>query len=93
VRLTAHYRNLKESIEVLDEAIEKGVLKRQRSIGFHASAAAADMYEIMYEIILHRQHLIDMGFVLKHDWFASTNKIRDKLPFDFAGKKSFYYSW
>ena len=41
-----HYERLKESLEVLDEAISKGVVSRQRTIGFNCSAASADMLEI-----------------------------------------------
>jgi|SRR3989338_46946 len=31
--------------------------------------------------------LLDHGFVIKHEWLKSTNKIKEKLPFDFPKKK------
>lgn len=82
MNLESHYANLRESIEEIEEAIKKGITKKQRTIGFHTSAAAADIYEI----ILHRKNLITTGFLVKHDWFAAKNKIKSKLPFDFPEK-------
>ncbi len=78
-----HLRNLRESAEAIDLAIQRGVEDRQRTIGFHASAAAADIYEI----ILHKLNLISSGFIVKHEWFASKNKIEDKLPYEFPKKR------
>ena len=78
-----HYLKLKESINEIERAIMEGIMNKQRTIGFHTSAAAADMYEI----ILHRMNLITAGFVVKHEWFASKNKIKDRLPYDFPAKK------
>ena len=37
-----HLRNLRESLEVIRESIEKGLVERQRTLGFNTSAAAAD---------------------------------------------------
>lgn len=78
----SHWKNLKESLEVIDESIEKGLIERQRNIGFNCSAAAADMLEIL----LHKKSLIDPGFVVKHDWFTSKNKVEEKFPFEFSHK-------
>ena len=78
-----HLKNLKESIEVIEESIGKGLLERQRNIGFNTSAASADMLEIL----LHKKSLIDPGSTIKHEWLKSKNKIQDKLPFDFPNKK------
>ena len=78
----AHLKNLKESIEVIEECIEKGLAERQRTIGFSASAACADMLEIL----LHKHSLIDPGFTIKHEWLKSKNKIKEKFPFDFPSK-------
>ena len=82
MNIDKHYERLMESLEVLDESISKGIAKRQRTIGFNCSAAAADMLEIF----LHKNDLIDPGFVVKHDWFKSKNKIKEKFPFDFKNK-------
>ncbi len=78
-----HYERLKESLEVLDDCISKDIVKRQRTIGFNCSAAASDMLEIY----LHKKDLIDPGFVVKHEWLKSKNKINDKFPFDFENKE------
>lgn len=79
-----HKKNLEESLAVIDDCIEKGMIsERQRTIGFHCSAAAVDILEI----ILHKHRLISPGAQLKHDWFASENKIKEKLSFDFPHKK------
>ena len=83
MKLETHYANLHESMEEIENAIKKGIAKKQRSIGFHASAAAADIYEI----ILHQKNLITPGFLVKHNWFAAKNKIKTKLPYDFPEKE------
>jgi hypothetical protein len=41
----------------------------------------------MLEIYLHMLNLIDPGFVVKHEWFKSKNKIKEKFPYDFEGKE------
>ncbi|MFH0701395.1 MAG: hypothetical protein V2A62_03080, partial [Candidatus Woesearchaeota archaeon] len=69
-----------------EESIEKGLVERQRTIGFNTSAAAADMLELL----LHKLNLIDPGFVVKHDWFSSKNKVEEKFPFDFPHKKEIF---
>ena len=79
----SHLRNLKESLNLIEESIEKGLLERQRTIGFNTSAACADMLEIF----LHNKNLIDSGFIIKHDWLKSANKTKEKFPFDFPNKK------
>ncbi len=76
MNIDAHRRALKESMEEIRQAVQKGIEKRQRTIGFHCSAAAVDMIEIY----LHEENLIGPGTSLKHDFFASANKARAKLP-------------
>lgn len=83
MNIEAHLRNLKESLEEIKEALEKGIERRQRSIGFHTSVAACDMLEIL----LHKLKLIDPGFVIKHDWFDSEKKIKEKIRVEFPMKK------
>ncbi len=85
MKLEVHIRNIKESVEVLDDCIEKGLLERQRTIGFTTSAAAVDLLEML----LHKKNLLDQGTILKHQWFRSKNKLEEKLPFDFPEKKEF----
>jgi len=81
-----HLKNLLESMEVIEESIEKGIAKRQRNIGFNASVAATDMLE-MY---LHKENLIDPGVIIKHEWFNSENKLKDKFPFEFRNKTKIF---
>ena len=69
-------------MDVIEECVEKGLMERQRTIGFSASAACADMLEIL----LHKHSLIDPGFTIKHEWLKSKNKIKEKFPFDFPSK-------
>lgn len=83
MKIEDHKKQLKESLDVIRESIEKGLLERQRNIGFNTSAASADLLEIL----LHKNNLIDPGFTVKHEWFNSPNKIKDKFPFDFPRKK------
>ncbi|MEK6937334.1 MAG: hypothetical protein AABW58_04655 [Nanoarchaeota archaeon] len=77
-----HVRNIKESLSIIEECIEKGLLERQRNIGFNTSAASVDMLELL----LHKKSLIDPGFLVKHEWLNSKNKIEEKFPFEFEKK-------
>jgi len=83
MNIERHYERLNESLEVLDEAISKDIVKRQRTIGFNCSAASADLLEIY----LHKNDLIDPGFVIKHEWFKAKNKMKEKFMFDFDNKE------
>lgn len=82
MNIESHLESLKESVRKIQEAVPEGLISNQRSIGFHTSAAAADMFEI----ILHQGNLIDPGFVVKHEWFNSHHKIKEKFSFDFPRK-------
>jgi hypothetical protein len=86
MNIDRHKEKLKESLELIDESIQIGIEKRQRTIGFNTSIAAADMLEIY----LHQKNLIDPGFVIKHEWFKSKNKLADKFPFDFEEKEQLF---
>ena len=86
MKIESHLKNLKESLEIINECIEKGLVERQRTIGFSASAACADMLEIL----LHKENLIDPGFIINHEWLKSKNRIKDKFPFDFPKKKEIF---
>ncbi|MBI2141557.1 hypothetical protein HYU16_03985 [Candidatus Woesearchaeota archaeon] len=83
MNIETHLRNLRESLEVIRESIEKGLVERQRTLGFNTSAAAADMLEAF----LHSKNLIDPGFTIKHEWLKSKNKVNEKLPFEFPRKQ------
>lgn len=83
MKIEGHKKRLKESLDLIQESIEKGIIERQRTIGFHTSAASADMLEML----LHKKSLIDPGFVIKHEWLKSKKKTKEKLSFDFPKKK------
>ncbi len=83
MKIEKHMKNLKESTDVLEECIKRGdLVGRQRTIGFHTSAASVDLLEIF----LHQKNLIDPGVQLKHDWFGSKKKLESKIPFSFPKK-------
>ena len=86
MKIDDHLKNLKESLEVIEESIEKGLVKRQRNIGFNASAASVDMLEIF----LHKKGVIDPGFIVKHEWFNSGKAMKDKFPFEFQNKEGVF---
>lgn len=83
MKIESHLENLKESIREIEEAVTRGVVERQRTLGFHASTGAADMLEI----ILHKENLIDPGFIVKHEWFNSKNIVKEKFNFNFSKKE------
>jgi len=77
-----HLRNISESLEVLKENIQKGIEKRQRSIGFNTSLCAVEMLEVF----LHKENLLHPSSLLKHNWFGSVRKAHQKIEFDFLDK-------
>lgn len=77
-----HLAAIKESLIVLKEAVQAGMEERQRTIGFHCSAAAADLLELF----LQKDNIIDPGKLIKHDFFTSEKKARLKLPEEFPEK-------
>lgn len=83
MREEAHLQRLKESLEVLQDSVKRGLLERQRTVGFHASAAAIDYLEIL----LHRKRLIDPGVVLQHDQFGSREQAERRVPESLPNRK------
>ncbi len=77
-----HKISIQESLDVLKESIQLGLEPRQRTIGFHCSAAAADLLELY----LHQINAIDPGKTLKHDFFSSERKALEKIHEDFPEK-------
>jgi len=82
MKIEDHLRNIRESLEVIKESIDRGIKDRQRNIGFNVSVAATEMLEVF----LHRNNLINPGAILKHEWFASLNNANERLNFDFEDK-------
>jgi len=83
MKIEDHLRNIKESLEVIKESIQKGLQERQRNIGFNASVAATEMLEVY----LHKNNLINPGTSLKHELFNSVRRAKEKLNFDFKNKE------
>ena len=79
MKIEAHKKLIKESLEVIREAINNGYADRQRTLGFHCSAVLMDMLEIY----LHSKNLIDPGASIKHDLFGSEKKADERLPHSF----------
>lgn len=83
MNIEAHKRAVKESLDVLEKAIERGLKERQRTIGFHCSVASVDILEIY----LHENDLINPGTILKHNFFSSKKKVKERLDFDFEKRE------
>lgn len=84
LKIDLHKKSLSESLEVIEECIQFDLFfKRQKSIGFHCSSASIDLLEML----LHRLNLVSLSAQIKHNWFASENKIKEKLNFDFPDKQ------
>lgn len=82
MKIEDHLRNIKESLEVINESIEHGIMNRQRNIGFNISTASTEMLEVF----LHKNNLINPGTILKHEMFNSEKKINEKFNFEFENK-------
>ena len=83
MKIESHEEGLKESLALIEECVIKGIAERQRTLGFHISAASADLLEIL----LHKHSLIDPGFIIKHEWLKSKNMTSEKFPFEFPKKE------
>lgn len=69
---------MKDSIEIIDNALSKGIMNNPRAIGFAASVASVDLLSIC----LHKLGKISMGKIIEHQWF--------KRPVKGQKKKSLY---
>lgn len=81
--IESHLEVLRESVRKIQEAVQQGLIINQRTLGFHSSAAAVDMLEIIF----HQRNLIDPGLVIKHEWFNSPKRIEERFSFDFPRKE------
>ncbi len=91
--LAVHKKRVQEHTEELGDAITLGPVLRPATIGFHTTACACDLLE-MY---LHIKGLVDVGKVIKHDWFKRPKEgqkilplIERKMPVSFPGKEQVY---
>jgi len=83
MKVEDHLRNIKESIEVIKESVQKGAQERQRTIGFNASVAGAEMLEVYF----HKNNLINPGSTIKHELFNSIKKAKEQFNFEFSNKE------
>lgn len=83
MKIEGHKERLKESAEIIEEAIQGDITKRQMSIGFHTSVAAANFLEAY----LHMHNLADYTFRFQHNWMKSKKMMIDRLPYEFQNKE------
>jgi len=83
MKIEDHLRNINESLEVIRESIQKGVQERQRNIAFNISVASVEMLEVY----LHKINVLNPAVVIKHEWFTSIRKAKEKLKFDFPDEE------
>lgn len=78
-----HLRCIEEGFKAINWAVDQGIEDLQTTISFHCSNIAVNMLEIY----LHKLKILPIDNILKHEWFASKNKLKEKLNFEFEGKK------
>lgn len=88
-----HKKKIKEHLEEIDDAIERGIEKKPVSIGFHCSACSLQLLELY----LHTANKISIGKVIKHDWFKRPKPeqkqeplIERKLTIEFPRQNEIY---
>lgn len=88
-----HIKKIKEHLRVIDDAINNGAENNPVTIGFHCSACVLQFLEFY----LHLTNKIQIGKVIKHDWFKKPQQgqkigplIERKLPIDFPQKQEIY---
>ncbi len=91
--IAGHRKRIEEHLEEIEDAVSIGIEKRPATIGFHTVACAVEMLELY----LHKKSLIDMGKLIKHDWFKTPVEgqkilplIERKLAVSFDGKEAVY---
>lgn len=91
--INEHKKKIQEHLEEINDAIEAGIEKKPVTIGFHCSACAIQFLELY----LHKNNLIPIGKIVKHDWFKRPHLeqkieplIERKLNADFPKKEEIY---
>lgn len=82
MKIENHMQRLKESLQKIEESIQGELTNSQMTIGFHTSAASANLLELY----LHRNNFADYTFRFQHNWMKSKNIMREKLPYTFEHK-------
>src|SRR3989338_1824871 len=78
-----HIRAIKEGLSAIEWAIDQGLEDKQITIGFYSSLIAVNLLELY----MHEINIIKIDNMLKHEWFKSKNKIKEKLDFEFEEKE------
>jgi|SRR3989344_8321974 len=88
-----HQSLLRQSLDLLDLAISKGMLDNSRAIAFAASSGAVDLLSIL----LHNLGKLSSGKVIEHQWFKRPKPEQKKAPiyekkldFNFPHKKEIF---
>ena len=71
-----HKKKIIEHLEEIDDAINHGIEKRPVTIGFHCSACSIQFLELY----LHLINKIQIGKIIKHDWFKKPKPEQKKEP-------------
>lgn len=82
MKVEFHKARLRESIEVLEFAIDRGIASHQRTIGFNTSSGSVDLLS-MY---LFQEKLVSPGTQINHSWFKSKKRALEMMPFEFPNK-------
>ncbi len=82
MRIEEHLKALEEHEENLKLAIERGIEKNQRNIGYNASQASVELFSIH----MHKLNLISIGENIDHRIFKSKD-IDNKITQDFQKKQ------
>jgi hypothetical protein len=83
MNIETHLETLREVFAALDLCIEKGAENHQRTIGFHTSLGAAEMFEML----LHKKMLLSLSARSNHTWMRSQKRLREKIRFEFPRKE------
>ncbi|MEK6843890.1 MAG: hypothetical protein AABX83_00530 [Nanoarchaeota archaeon] len=79
-----HQKIVKELIEDIEEKIRLGVVvQRQKIIGFCVSEASTNLFAIF----LHKNKLINAGFQVNHNFFASEKRAENTFQSNFKNKE------
>lgn len=80
-----HEKAFEEHKRNIDKAIEEGIQKNQRNIGYNTSQGSIELFSIF----LHKLNLIHgSGDQLDHRIFKSKNLIEKKIPNEFPSRKT-----
>lgn len=80
----SHKVRLRESLRHIASAIADGPAENQRTIGFHASAAAVDLLNIY----LHQTGRLDLSADISHRKLRSKRLLEEAMPYDFPDKET-----